>query len=136
MPTAKQLANLKPIKKGQLSKEESKERSSNGGKKSGEVRRSLKEIREWAEQNLFREIGSDKTPLYEMLFKKLEQLCSKGNIKAIEMLLNYSGLKPVDRVENINPPIAPLVISDKEKEDLNNFIVNSIKQNREENSND
>ena len=40
-----------------------------------------------------------------MLFKKLEQLSSQGNIKAIEMLLNYSGLKPIDKIENINPQI-------------------------------
>lgn len=105
MRTAKQIANLKPIKKGQLTKEETKERSSNGGKKSGEIRRNLKEIREWAEQNLFTTRGNDKTPLYELLFKKLEQLCIQGNIKAIEMLLNYSGLKPVDKVENINPQV-------------------------------
>ena len=95
MPTAKQLANLKPpIKAGQ----EAREKGRKGGKKSGEVRRNLKEIREWAEQNLFRDVGQNKIPLYEMLFKKLEQLSSQGNLKAIEMLMNYSGLKPVDKV--------------------------------------
>lgn len=131
MRTEKQLNNLKSFKQGEYSEVQKMGTEASKGR-----RRELNEIREWAEQNLFREIGKDKTPLYEMLFKKLEQLCINGNIKAIEMLLNYSGLKPVDKVENINPPIAPLVISDKEKEDLNNFIVNSIKQNREENNND
>lgn len=93
--TEKQLANLKPpIKAGQ----EAREKGSKGGKKSGIVRRNLKEIREWAEQNLFRNVGQNKTPLYEMLFKKLEQLSSQGNLKAIEMLMNYSGLKPIDKV--------------------------------------
>ena len=131
MRTEKQLNNLKSFKQGEYSEVQKMGTEASKGR-----RRELNEIGEWAEQNLFREIGKDKTPLYEMLFKKLEQLCINGNIKAIEMLLNYSGLKPVDKVENINPPIAPLVISDKEKEDLNNFIVNSIKQNREENNND
>ena len=131
MRTEKQLNNLKSFKQGEYSEVQKMGTEASKGR-----RRELNEIWEWAEQNLFREIGKDKTPLYEMLFKKLEQLCINGNIKAIEMLLNYSGLKPVDKVENINPPIAPLVISDKEKEDLNNFIVNSIKQNREENNND
>ena len=131
MRTKKQLNNLKSFRPGEYSEAQKMGTEASKGR-----RRELNEIREWAEQNLFREIGKDKMPLYEMLFQKLEQLCINGNIKAIEMLLNYSGLKPVDKVENINPPIAPLVISDKEKEDLNNFIVNSIKQNREKNNND
>ena len=38
--------NLQPIQKGQLSKEELKKRQSNGGKKSGEVRRQRKQFQE------------------------------------------------------------------------------------------
>lgn len=102
MPTEKQLANLRPIKKGQLTKEESKARQRNGGKKSAEKRRQLKEIREWAEQNLFTGRGNNNTPLFELLFKKLEQLASQGNLKAVEMIFNYSGLKPVDLVAEVN----------------------------------
>ena len=94
MPTAKQLANLKPFANPEIAREKARK----GGIKSGETKRSLKEIREWAEQNLFRDVGQNKTPLYEMLFKKLEQLSSQGNLKAIEMLMNYSGLKPIDKV--------------------------------------
>ena len=45
---SKQNANLKPIKKGDLSKEELKKRQSNGGKKSGEVRRQKRDAREAA----------------------------------------------------------------------------------------
>jgi hypothetical protein len=122
MRTEKQIANLIPIRKGQLSKEEIKERGSNGGKKSVEKRRELKEIREWAEQNLFTVRGNDKTPLYELLFKKLEQLCIQGNIKAIEMLLNYSGLKPIDKVENINPTIQKVFITKKDTEEADKLI--------------
>ena len=125
MVTAKQLANLKPPIN---QRKEQREIRSKGGKKSGEVRRSLKEIREWAEQNLFREIGNDKTPLYEMLFKKLEQLCSKGNIKAIEMLLNYSGLKPVDKVENVNPQVQKIFITKKDNDEADKLIDEMIKQ--------
>lgn len=124
MVTAKQLANLKPPIN---QREEQREIRSKGGKKSGEVRRNLKEIREWAEQNLFREIGNDKTPLYEMLFKKLEQLCSKGNIKAIEMLLNYSGLKPVDKVENVNPQVQKIFITKKDNDEADKLIDEMIK---------
>lgn len=41
----KQDANLKPIRKGDLSKEELKKRQSNGGKKSGEVRRAQRDAK-------------------------------------------------------------------------------------------
>lgn len=87
--------NLKPpFKKG-----EHRDEQRNGGLASGKKRKELKEIRNWAEQNLFTLVGENKTPLYEMLFKKLIQLSSQGNLKAIEMLFNYSGLKPVDKIE-------------------------------------
>lgn len=115
--TEKQLANLRPFKK-----EEAREKGRNGGLKSVEKRRELKEIREWAEQNLFSVRGNDKTPLYELLFKKLEQLCIQGNIKAIEMLLNYSGLKPIDKVENINPTIQKVFITKKDTEEADKLI--------------
>lgn len=91
--TEKQLNNLKSFKRGEYSEAQKMGTEASKGR-----RRDLKEIREWAEQNLFRDVGQNKTPLYEMLFKKLEQLSSQGNLKAIEMLMNYSGLKPVDKV--------------------------------------
>lgn len=129
MVTAKQLANLKPPIN---QREEQREIRSKGGKKSGEVRRNLKEIREWAEQNLFREVeNKDKTkkyPLYELLFKKLEQLSNSGNIKAIEMLLNYSGLKPVEKVENVNPQIQKIFVTKKDNNEADKLIDEMIKQ--------
>lgn len=106
MPTAKQLANLRPpFQPG----EDARTNARLGGIASGKKRRELKEIRLWAEQNLFSARGQDKKPLYEMLFKKLEQLSAQGNLKAIEMLMNYSGLKPIDKVENLNP--TPIVVN-------------------------
>ena len=44
----KQDANLKPIKKGELSNEELKKRQSNGGKKSAEVRKAKRDARDAA----------------------------------------------------------------------------------------
>ena len=41
----KQDANLKPIKKGDLTSEEAKRRGSNGGKKSGEARRAQRDLK-------------------------------------------------------------------------------------------
>lgn len=101
MQTKKQLENLE---KGKFRDSKAgKEAGKKGGKKSGEVRRNLSHIRKWCEENLFSERGQNKIPLYEMLFKKLEQLSIQGNLKAIQMLLDYSGLKPVDKIENSNP---------------------------------
>lgn len=97
MPTARQLANLK-LGAPPFNSESGRLAGKKGGVKSGIAKRTIKEIREWAEQNLFAERGEKKTPLFEMLFKKLEQLSSQGNLKAIEMLMNYSGLKPIDKV--------------------------------------
>ncbi len=90
------LKNLNIIK----NTEDAKRLGRAGGLKSGEKRRTLKKIREWAEQNLFVERGEEKKPLYEILFNKLEELSNLGSLKAIEMLLNYSGLKPIEHVEN------------------------------------
>lgn len=121
--------NLIPIQKGQLSKEESKRRSSNGGKKSVEVRRARKTLKE--ELLLLLSKGDTQEKISLSILEK----ALGGDVRAFEVIRDTIGEKPIDKVENINPPIAPLVISDKEKKDLNNFIVNSIKQNREENSN-
>lgn len=118
MRTAKQLANLKPFANPEIAREKARK----GGIKSGEIKRSLKEIREWAEQNLFRDVGQNKTPLYEMLFKKLEQLSSQGNLKAIEMLMNYSGLKPIDKVENVNPQVQKIFITKEDTKKANKLI--------------
>lgn len=97
-----------------FTKENAKEKGRLGGIKSGQKRRELKEIRQWASDNLFSERGNNKIPMYQMLFKQLEHLSIQGNLKAIEMLLNYSGLKPVDKVAQ----------TDTEGEDLMNITVN------------
>lgn len=100
MVTEKQKANL--IMNKDRSPSELRAMTRKGGIKSGQVRRNLKQIREWMSENLNTPTGVNKEPLYEMLIKKLTQLASQGNIKAIEMLLNYSGLKPIDMVAEVN----------------------------------
>lgn len=89
--------NLKIFKKGEYTETQRK-----GTMASIESRGTIKEIREWAKDNLFSERGESKTPLYELLFKKLEQLSITGNIRAIEMLLNYSGLKPIEQIAEVD----------------------------------
>lgn len=117
MRSEKQLNNLKSFKQGEYSEVQKKGTEASKGR-----RRNLKEIREWAEQNLFRDVGQNKTPLYEMLFKKLEQLSSQGNLKAIEMLMNYSGLKPIDKVENVNPQVQKIFITKEDTKKANKLI--------------
>ena len=121
MTNKKKLQNLKPFTKGVYTENQKK-----GNEKSIEKRRELKEIREWAEQNLFKDVGEDKTPLYEMLFKKLEQLSSQGSLKAIEMLLNYSGLKPIDKVETTEN-VKKIFVCKKDEDEANEKIDDFIK---------
>jgi len=98
--TDKQLQNLlPPFKSGVYD---------NRQRKGTEKTKSIANIRKWAEENLYkavREEGEDKKALYEMIFNKLEKHIREGNLKAIEMFFNYSGMKPIDKVENTNTNI-------------------------------
>lgn len=121
MRTAKQLANLKPFKNGEYNDIQRK-----GTEKTKENAKNLKIIREWAQNNLFKEVGNNKTPLFEMIFKKLEQMSSQGNLKAIEMLLNYSGLKPIDKVETTES-VKKIFITKTDEKEANDKIDEFIK---------
>lgn len=77
----------------------------------------LDAIRKWTANNLFKKIvyegakGEVKTAcLFESLFDRLEDIAFKSksdmtSIKAIEKIMDYSGMKPVDVVDNINPSV-------------------------------
>ena len=101
----KQDANLKPIKSGDLSKEELKKRQSNGGKKSGEVRRAKRDARQSARYILglsakgdvlaqLEKLGADKEDgltNMELLQARLFVQATGGNLDAAKMLLNIAG---------------------------------------------
>jgi len=95
--------NLKPFKKGQLSSEEAKRRASNGGKKSVQVRREKKMLRQVAEEKLT-EIMSNGKSLQENLVQKLivGALASDAKVKetldVFVALRDTAGQKPVDKV--------------------------------------
>lgn len=93
MRSKKQLDNLKPpFKKGEYTETQKK-----GTLASARKRKQLKDIRIWAVENLFSKRGQDKKiPLYQMLFKQLEKMCIAGDKGAIQMLFDYSGLRPCD----------------------------------------
>lgn len=108
--------NLKPIQKGQLSKEELKKRQSNGGKKSGQVRREKKMMKQVAEEKLQKLLPCGKT-FQEAGFDELEKLVLSGKItpkdliSILEFLRDTSGQQPIDKQISYSTDI-PLVIDD------------------------
>ena len=83
--------NLKPIRKGDLSKEELKKRQSNGGKKSAEARRERKLIKD----RILERIGeADWDTMIDNLIDR-----AKDSPKDFEILRDTIGEKPVDRVQ-------------------------------------
>lgn len=106
--------NLQPIQKGQLSKEELKKRQSNGGKKSGEVRRQRKQFKESLEMLLQMRVPEKTANNLKTLLPKLKdkdlncqnailaglmKAAMNGNVKAVELIRDTIGEKPVEKVE-------------------------------------
>lgn len=94
--------NLRPIRKGQLSKEELKKRQSNGGKKSAQVRRERKMLRQVAEEKLTEIMSNGKT-MQDNLIQKAAKLAFEDGklsdvIKFLEFMRDTAGQKPVDKV--------------------------------------
>ena len=84
--------NLRPpIKKGELSSEEAARRGSNGGKRSVEVRRERKLIKD---RILERMKESDWDTMIDNLIAR-----AAGTDKAFEVLRDTIGEKPVEKVE-------------------------------------
>lgn len=98
-------ANLKPIKKGELSSEEAKARGAAGGKKSGEVRRAKRDARASARYILglavkgdvleqLKVLGAnpkDDLTNMELLHARLFVSATSGNLEAAKMLLSIAG---------------------------------------------
>ena len=83
--------NLRPIKKGELTREEAKKRGRNGGIKSGEARKEKKLFKEAIEKQLGQSIDS--------MIKSMIDQANKGNVQAITFLRDTIGEKPTDKVE-------------------------------------
>lgn len=83
--------NLKPIRKGDLSNEELKKRQSNGGKKSAQVRRENKLIKD----RILERMGE--TDWDEMIDGLINR--SKDSVKDFEVLRDTIGQKPTERIE-------------------------------------
>jgi len=89
--------NLKPIQKGQLSKEEAKKRGSAGGKKSVESRKQEKIF----QKAIAERMGYDDfNSMIDNLIKR-----AKKYDKSFEVLRDTMGQKPIERVETTERPI-------------------------------
>lgn len=88
--------NLKPIKKGELTKEEAKKRGSNGGKKSAIKRKEYKAYREAAEMALAKLLNAGAMDVLTDI-NVFEELCTKDKLAILEHLRDSSGQKPVDK---------------------------------------
>ena len=86
--------NLKPIRKGDLSKEELKKRQSNGGLKSAEARREKKLIKD----RILERMGEDD---WDAMIDGLINRAMQTD-KAFELLRDTVGQKPVDKVAVTN----------------------------------
>ena len=108
--------NLKPF--NTLTESEKREIAKKGGKASGKARREAKSIKYYIDTLLslplkneqikdrLEQAGIDTADLDNKMAMVYMQWveCAKGNTKAFENLLNYAGEKPIDQVQNINPP--------------------------------
>lgn len=108
----KQDANLKPIKKGELTSEEAKRRGKNGGEKSGEVRRAKRDARQSARYILelaakgqiaknLDELGIPKNEQTNMaaLHARLAVMALGGNLEAYKTLMKMAGYDPEENRE-------------------------------------
>lgn len=89
------------IKNSERTPEERKEQARKAGIASGKSRRVAKMFREAIDDNM---TDSD----INAITKKMIALAKKGNIKAYEVLRDTRGEKPVEQIQNLNPPVISL----------------------------
>lgn len=111
------IENLKPIET--LSKEEAKKRGSKGGKASVKARRERKAMKEQLEillklplkneklKKQIADLGVNKSDIDNQMAMTiaLYQEAMRGNTKAYELIRDTIGEKPIEQVQNLNPPI-------------------------------
>lgn len=106
--------NLKPIKKGQLTKEEAKRRGSNGGKKSVIKRREYKAYREAAAMALAELLNAGAMDSLADI-EEFKMLSTKDKLAILEHLRDSSGQKPIDKQLTVEGSKEDLeVVIDKE----------------------
>jgi len=114
--------NLKPIQKGQLSKEEAMKRGSLGGKKSGQVRAEKRLLKDTIQmffeatptpeviQQCAEAFGFNPKDLQEVITGGLIQKAMCGDAKAFEVLRDTAGQKPINVTELTGKDGEPLTV--------------------------
>lgn len=96
--------NLKPIR----TKNEAREKGKNGGKKSGEVRRAKKTMKDMLDYLLKKKIEDKKgkkVKTQEAITLALIKQALSGNVKAYEVIRDTIGEKPIENVNATNTNI-------------------------------
>lgn len=111
------MANEQNLKKIRTT-EEAREKGRNGGIKSGEARRRKKTMREWLEEIITRPCktsdGANMTH-EECMLVSLVQKAEAGDTKAIEIIRDTLGEKPIDRMETSTTTITKYVTKEEQK---------------------
>ena len=119
--------NLKPIKKGQLSKEEAKKRGKKGGIKSGIKRKEIKSMKEMLDYLLSEDSTGENITNLEAIMTATLKKALKGDIKAIQFIRDTIGEMPINRQEIKSevkeiPPVIFNIQPVKSKEELNKVL--------------
>lgn len=120
--------NLKPIKPGQLSKEELLKRAHNGGVKSGEARREKKLMSEFYANFLEKKhkiylSGKEKqVDAQELIDNVITKVLSKGKGESVAMLREIREATEGSKTTLLNPDGTPMVMPTQ-------VIVNGVKNN-------
>ena len=92
--------NLRP--NTTLSKEEAEKLGRAGGIKSGEARRRKKQLKE--ELEIIMETLENGKTYQELISTALVKEALKGNTKAYEVIRDTMGQKPVEQIQQLEPP--------------------------------
>ena len=95
--------NLKPIKQ---SNEEAMKNGRKGGIASGKARREKIMLRDLLEEALLQK--TDTGNRYVDITRALIDKADSGDVKAYEVIRDTLGQKPIEQIQNINPPVIKL----------------------------
>lgn len=101
-----------------LSPSEARKNGRIGGKKSGEVRRAKKTMREMLDYLLEKEIKTNKGDMstLEAIMVSMIAKASKGDVRATEFIRDTIGQKPTEKTEIIGE-LPPLVVRELKTDD-------------------
>lgn len=121
--------NLKPFKPGDITSEEAKRRGSNGGKKSVEIRRAKKTMKEMLDYLLEKELLNKKGELVtyrEAMLTAMVKKAIEGDVKATVFIRDTVGETPITKTEvtgkNGTPFVQKVFVTEKDLKDIDNQI--------------